>query len=347
MTTRISDLLRRTFRTDQILERLERIERSMHSDQTLERLERIEMRTNEALERLDRIERGHSDRGTLEILPGTPYSRYAIPVEYLPSRSFQPRWGYSQGRIEALAQWFAAHNDDYREFLGFMCELDLGHIPHSLSPTAPLAPAWVGGAITAFDCLALYAIVRKHSPKLYLEIGSGMTTCFARQAITDARLRTRVVSIDPQPRREVDDICDQVIREGLETCDLSLFDKLEEDDILFLDGSHRSFMNSDVTVFFIDILPRIKPGVIVHVHDILLPLDYPESFKTWYWNEQYMLAVYMMASKATLYPLLPTSWITTCSEFSAFFQNPFVDLGSDEANQTWKFGGSMWFKRTA
>ena len=96
MTTRISDLLRRTFRTDQILERLERIERSMHSDQTLERLERIEMRTNEALERLDRIERGHSDRGTLEILPGTPYSRYAIPVEYLPSRSFQPRWGYSQ-----------------------------------------------------------------------------------------------------------------------------------------------------------------------------------------------------------------------------------------------------------
>ena len=222
MTTRISQLLRRTVRTDQILDRLERIERSMrflerldrverstHSDQILERLERVERSMRAVLGRLDLVEPPESDRSTLEILPGTPYSRYAIPVEYPPSRSFEPRWGYSQGRIEGLAQWFAAHNDDYREFLGVLRGLDLSHIPHSLSPTEPLAPAWLGGAITAFDCLALYAIVRKHSPKLYLEIGSGMTTCFARQAITDAQLRTKVVSIDPQPRREVDAICDQ------------------------------------------------------------------------------------------------------------------------------------------
>ncbi len=375
MTTPISNLLRRTLRTDRILERLERIERSTRTDDVLERLDRIErsmpsedvlerldrvelgilerleriersMHTDDVLERLDRIERAQSDRNTLEILPGTPYSRYAIPVEYPPSRSFAPRWGYSQGTIEALAQWFAAYNEDYRQFLRFLRELDLSHIPHSLSPTAPLTPAWVGGAISAFDCLALYALVRKHSPKLYLEIGSGMTTYFARQAITDAQLRTKVVSVDPEPRREVDAICDHIIREGLETCDLSLFDQLEEGDILFLDGSHRSFMNSDVTVFFIDLLPRIKPGVIVHLHDILLPWDYPEPFKTWYWNEQHMLAVYMLASKATLYPLLPTSWITRCSELSEFFQRPFVDLGSDEANETWKDGGSMWFKKT-
>ncbi len=316
MKLRISDLLRRTVRTDEMPERPERIERAQ------------------------------LDRSALEILPGTPYSRYAIPLEYPPSRSFVPRWGYSQGRIEGLAQWFAAHNGDYREFLAELRKLDLSHIPISLSPAAPLVPAWLGGPITAFDSLALYAMVRKHTPKLYLEIGSGMTTCFARQAITDAKLPTKVVSIDPQPRREVDAICDHTIRDGLETCDLSTFDQLEAGDILFLDGSHRSFMNSDVTVFFIDVLPRIKSGVIVHVHDILLPWDYPESFKNWYWNEQYMLAVYMMCAKATLYPVLPTSWITRCSELSEFFQHPFIDLGSEEANQSWKHGGSMWFTKT-
>ncbi len=179
--SRVSELLQRTFGIGEIMERLKRIERSMRSDQILEGLRRID----EAPQRSEHIERTQSDSNTLEILPGTPYSRYAIPVEYPPSRSFAARWGYSHGRIEALAQWFAAHNEDYQEFLGFLGRLDLSHIPISLSPAEPLAPAWVGGPITAFDCLALYGIIHKYSPKLYLEIGSGMTTCFARRAIAD------------------------------------------------------------------------------------------------------------------------------------------------------------------
>jgi hypothetical protein len=77
-------------------------------------------------------------------------------------------------------------------------------------------------------------------------------------------------------------------------------------------------MNSDVTVYFIDVLPRIKPGVTMHIHDILLPWDYPESSKSWYWNEQYMLAVYMMASKATLCPMLPTHGSRNLPNFPTF-----------------------------
>ena len=340
--SRVSDLLRKTLGSYQIIERLDRIERSDRTRQILQRPDRIEHPDREP----SYIEPPQSNGSGLQILPGTPYSRYAIPVEYPPSRAFRPRWDYPQPPIEPLAQWFAKYNDDYRNFLVFLHHFDLSHIPISLSPQAPLAPAWVGGPITAFDCLALYGIVHKYSPKLYLEIGSGMTTCFARRAIADRQLPTKIISIDPEPRREVDAICDQVIREGLEICDVSLFDQLEEGDILFFDGSHRSFMNSDVTVFFIDVLPRIKPGVIVHVHDILLPWDYPDSFKTWYWNEQYMLAVYMMASKATLYPLLPTCWIARSPEFSQFFQQPLVDLGSTGANESWRNGGSMWFQKT-
>lgn len=324
MRTKIIDWIRRVLGTKRILERIEGIEQELQ------------------------VARGGGvsiSESLLEILPGTEYSRYAIPVDYQPSRAFAPRYGYSHGKIEALEQWFSAHNSEYLEFLNYMRALNVSHIPVSLTAGAPLTTAWVGGAICAFDTLALYAMVKKHSPKTYLEIGSGMTTCFARQAIKDAGLKTRIVSIDPQPRGEIDSICDEVIRDGLETCDLSAFDRLEAGDILFFDGSHRSFMNSDVTVFFIDVLPRIKPGVIVHVHDILLPWDYPDSFKYWYWNEQYLLAVYLMCSKDTLTPLLPTTWICRSECFQSEISKPFVDLGSTDENMSWGGGGSMWFTK--
>jgi hypothetical protein len=77
--------------------------------------------------------------------------------------------------------------------------------------------------------------------------------------------------LDPEPRAQIDALCDTSIRRRLEDCDLSMFDQLEAGDILFFDGSHRVFTNSDVTVFFLELMPRLKPGVIVHIHDIFLP----------------------------------------------------------------------------
>lgn len=303
------------------------------------------LRTNPILDRLSGIKRKLLGRNALKMLPGTEYSRYAIPVDYPPSRAFAPRYGYSHGKIEALAQWFAEHDDEYVNFLEYMRTLPIAHIPIALTPGAPLSAAWIGGPICAFDALSLYAMVRKHRPNTYIEIGSGMTTCFARQAVRDAGLPTRIVSIDPEPRGDVDAICDEVIRDGLETCDLSAFDRLEAGDILFFDGSHRAFMNSDVTVFFIDVLPRIKPGVIIHIHDVNLPWDYPDSFRNWYWNEQYMLAVYLMMGREKLVPLFPTTWVTQGMSLGDDKLPDFVDLGSAEANLSWKGGGSMWFAK--
>lgn len=297
------------------------------------------------LKRLVRLRRILRAVKGIEVLPGTPYARYAIPVDYPPSRAYAPRYGYSHGKIEALEQWFAAHNGKYLKFLDYMETLSVGHIPISLPEDGPLVAAWRGGAICTFDLLALYAMVTKHRPKTYAEIGSGMSTCFARQAIKDAGLDTRIISIDPNPRGEVDAICDEVVRDGLETCDLSTFDRLEAGDILFFDGSHRTFMNSDVTVFFIDVLPRIKPGVLVHIHDIDLPWDYHDYFKNWYWNEQYMLAVYLMTGREHLDPLLPTTWVCRGMPLGARESLVFVDLGSPEANSSWKGGGSMWFTK--
>lgn len=328
MQTKIVELLRRALGTKQIFERLERIEGKIKA---------ITMADGAAVE--------NAVANNLEVLPGTEYSKYAIPVDYPPSRDFTPRYGYSHRKIDSLASWFASYNYKYIEFIKYMRSLDVSNIPINLRSGANLSTAWIGGAICAFDSMALYAMVQKYKPKVYLEIGSGMTTCFAHQAIKDAKLKTRIVSIDPQPRGEIDAICDEVIRAGLETYDLAVFDRLEAGDILFFDGSHRSFMNSDVTVFFIDVLPRIKPGVIVHIHDILLPWDYPDSFKNWYWNERYLLAVYLMCSHDKLTPLLPTTWVCRSPEFEAHFVSPIVDLGSADANLSWRGGGSMWFTK--
>jgi Methyltransferase domain len=278
-----------------------------------------------------------------QILQGTPYSQYAIPVEYLPSRDFRPRWGYSQPRIRALDDWFRKHCLAYHSFLAEMRgHIDtLREIPLVFDPQLLPTPAWFEVPYAPVDAVALYSMIRKHRPACFLEIGSGISTCFAYRAVKDAGLQTEIISIDPHPRAEIDSICDLIVREGLELCDLAVFDRLQKGDIVFFDGSHRSFMNSDVTVFMIDVLPRLKPGVLVHIHDIMLPWDYPDSFKNWYWNEQYLLALYLMGNKSRIDPLLPTAFICRDREFEDFFSIPLIDFG--ERNDGWRGGGAMWF----
>lgn len=155
-------------------------------------------------------------------------------------------------------------------------------------------PHWVNDWLPAFDAISLYAQVADRNPALYLEIGSGTSTKFVRQAISDFNLRTKIVSIDPYPRSEIDAICDEIIRLPLEDATLSVFNRLQPGDVLFFDGSHRSFQNSDVTVFFTEILPAIYHGVLVGVHDVLLPSDYPEDWIQRHYNEQYLLACWLL-----------------------------------------------------
>ena len=279
----------------------------------------------------------------LEILPGTPYSKYETPIEYLPSRDFQPRWGYAKPRIHSLCAWFAEYLDDYRNILADMSanKVDLANIPRDFNERNLPSPAWCGVPYSPFDGAALYTLIKKFRPKRYHEIGSGISTCFAYKAIAEHCPGAAITSIDPEPRAAIDTICTRVIRDGLETCNLEIFEELEANDILFFDGSHRAFMNSDVTVFLIDVLPRLKPGVLVHVHDIFLPYDYPDSFKHWYWNEQYLLAVYLMNARHRIRPVFPTNFVCREPSFAPWFRAPLIDLGS--ANDGWLGGGAMWF----
>lgn len=168
-------------------------------------------------------------------------------------------------------------------------------------------PFWLNGWFPPLDGMALTHFLRAGDPARFVEIGSGVSTKFARRAVELYGLRTHLTSIDPQPRNQIDSLCDVVIRQPLEETDPAIFAALEPGDILFLDSSHRSFQGSDVTVFFLDILPRLKPGVVVHIHDIYLPDDYISGHVHRLWNEQYLLATALLFGEDRFEILFP-SW---------------------------------------
>jgi hypothetical protein len=165
------------------------------------------------------------------------------------------------------------------------------------------------GFMPVIDGLSVSWAARRAS-NVYMEIGSGYSTVYARAGIADSGLKAKVISIDPSPRAEIDSLCDEVIRAPLEQVSLNAFDQLAPGDAIFLDGSHRSFTNSDVTVFFLDILPRLPSGVLVGIHDICLPFDYIDAWRDRGYNEQYMLAAVMLANPHYFDLQLCNFWIT-------------------------------------
>lgn len=140
------------------------------------------------------------------------------------------------------------------------------------------------------DGAAAYALVRELAPARIIEIGSGHSTRFMAQAIRDGGLKTRLASIDPEPRRGIDHLCDEVIRATLDKADLAVFRELAAGDILFFDGSHVAMPGSDADTLFNRILPALAPGVWVHVHDIFLPNGYPDIWEWRGYNEQLLAA---------------------------------------------------------
>ncbi|WP_300065859.1 class I SAM-dependent methyltransferase [uncultured Ruegeria sp.] len=141
------------------------------------------------------------------------------------------------------------------------------------------------------DADALYLMVRRYQPKRVIEVGCGNSTRVTRQAVIDGGLQTQITAIDPYPRADIAHVVDQFEQKRLEEVNPALFDQLEAGDILFIDSSHVVRMSNDVAHLFCRIIPALKSGVVIHVHDVFLPYEYPKRF--FYdcpgWGEQYML----------------------------------------------------------
>ncbi|AMK75104.1 hypothetical protein A1342_02155 [Methylomonas methanica] len=169
-------------------------------------------------------------------------------------------------------------------------------------PLEPPGFYLINGGYMAVDAHVYYCLIRHFKPRRVVEIGNGNSTLLAIAACDtnaeDTNWRTHLTSIDPYPWALFEGGypgLDSLIVERVQDVPVSYFEQLDEGDILFIDSSHVIRSGNDVHYEFLEILPRLKPGVLVHVHDISLPKPYPKVYfdNHLYWNEQYLLQAFL------------------------------------------------------
>jgi predicted O-methyltransferase YrrM len=187
---------------------------------------------------------------------------------------------------------------------------------------------------SGFDAAVYYALIRHLKPQRVIEIGGGYSTRLARNAV-DQNGSGELTCIEPYPER-VNGASIELIQKRVEELDVDFFSSLEANDILFIDSSHTVKFRSDVCFEFLEILPRLAPGVWVHVHDIFFPHDYPAEWlldRRLALNEQYLVEAFL-----------------SCNEsFRIALANYWLSLDhADEIARLWPANAgasSLWIKR--
>lgn len=163
------------------------------------------------------------------------------------------------------------------------------------------------GAYGLLSAAVLHCMIRHHRPRTIIEVGSGNSTyvsaraCLMNQAEGRA---TRLLSIEPYPgetlKRGFPGLS-QLITLGAQEVPLETYRDLREGDLLFIDSSHVVRMGNDVLFLYLEILPKLEKGVMVHIHDIFFPRQYPEDWilnRRWFWTEQYLLQSFLMFNRS-------------------------------------------------
>jgi predicted O-methyltransferase YrrM len=157
------------------------------------------------------------------------------------------------------------------------------------------------------DAEVLYAMIRRIQPRRFVEIGSGFSTLLALQAVAKNHaegIDCKFTAIEPYPREFLRGHLPFPIElkvQQVQEVPLDFFTSLIAGDILFIDSSHVCKIGSDVNYEFLEILPRLAPGVIVHVHDIFLPGEYTRDWiekQHRFWNEQYLLQAFLCGNRS-------------------------------------------------
>ncbi len=190
------------------------------------------------------------------------------------------------------------------------------------------------------DALVAYCIIRHFQPRLIIEVGSGYSSLLIAEAAAKINACS-LICVEPFP-------CDflskgfpclkALLAKKVEEIELDFFSQLEAGDILFIDSSHTVKIGGDVNYLFLEVLPRLKPGVIVHVHDIFLPFEYRRDWvmdEFRFWTEQYLLQAFL----------------TFNSEFEVLMANSYLsyyhkeDLKATFPSLPSLGGGSFWMRR--
>lgn len=262
-----------------------------------------------------------------------------IVLDYIPELRTRYGWGHpAHPELErVLETGRTCYEQRLSSFLPFSD--DLARIPRAADGTG--APCWDNGYFSGLDAVALYGLLATENPRRLVEVGCGNSTRFARRAVVDHGLRTLIRCIDPQPRVDIGDTCDEFIRSSLaDADDAAAFGDVEPGDVVFFDGSHVAHMNSDVVVFFLEVLPRLPSGTLVHVHDIFLPWDYDPAWTQRFYSEQYLLASRLMAPDPGFDVVFPSYFIYRDATLPALLD----PLWSAMPDFHWHGGQSFWLR---
>jgi len=216
-----------------------------------------------------------------------------------------PRWRAPYPAIEAL---FAAREASFRAVLGLI-EAQADSLA-GLGDAPPPAPRFAQDWFPRLDAAAAYAIVRARRPRRIVEIGSGHSTRFLARAIVDEGYEGAISAIDPAPRADIAGLANvALLRAPLQEAGLAPFEPLRAGDLLFVDSSHVLMPGSDVDIVLNRILPMLPAGMLVHLHDVFLPDDYPPEWRWRGYNEQQGVAPYLFGGR--LLPVFASRYVAT------------------------------------
>jgi predicted O-methyltransferase YrrM len=159
------------------------------------------------------------------------------------------------------------------------------------------------GSFGPIDAEVLHCMIRHFKPKKIVEIGAGYSTLVSARACMLNKEKdgaeTRLVAIEPYPNETLKQGfpgLTQLIEKPLEQVPLSMFTGLSENDFVFIDSTHVLKIGGDVKYLYLEVLPRLAGGVLVHSHDIFFPAEYPKQWvreNHWFWTEQYLLQAFL------------------------------------------------------
>lgn len=205
--------------------------------------------------------------------------RQLAAAGYFDERVFPLPQSFDKIQCDPIVREVISHADRFRE-------LDVGRPGLS-------AFSFDNQYFTSPDAEVFYAVIHRFRPSTVIEVGSGNSTKLARQAIVDCGANTRLISIDPDPRTTIEDVVDVCLRRPVESLDpMWLAGQLKSRDVLFIDSSHMLRPCGDVAFLYLRLLPLLREGVLIHIHDIFAPYEYPQEWvveERWSWNEQYLV----------------------------------------------------------
>ena len=162
---------------------------------------------------------------------------------------------------------------------------------------------WDNPALGDVDAAIYYTMIRHFRPHRVLEVGAGYSTMIAAKACVANRDATVLEAIEPYPMEALSrgfPGLRKLTVSPLQEVPLAEFETLGENDILFVDSSHVCKIGSDLHYLFFSILPRLRSGVLIHFHDIFLPLEYDRTWvvdRQHFWNEQYLLLAFLLFNR--------------------------------------------------